>query len=139
MSLSYISASLRRLLEERARGRCEYCRLPSGVAFFAHEVDHVIPEKHGGATEADNLAWTCWRCNRHKGSDLGSFDPATGDFTFLFHPRTQSWEEHFQLEQGTIVGLTPEGRTTVRLLQLNTAQREAERRRLNEPIKPDTV
>lgn len=112
--------------------------MPGGVAFFAHEVDHIIPEKHGGATEADNLAWTCWRCNRHKGSDLGSFDPATQNFTFLFHPRTQPWEEHFRFEGDTIIGLTPEGRTTARLLQLNTSEREAERRRLGESPTSDT-
>ncbi|MFN6482680.1 MULTISPECIES: HNH endonuclease signature motif containing protein [unclassified Nostoc] len=69
MSATYIPVVLRRLVEERANYRCEYCQLPVGVAFFAHEIDHVIAQKHGGATNADNLALTCWRCNRHKGTD----------------------------------------------------------------------
>lgn len=87
---------------------------------------------HGGATDANNLAFACWRCNRHKGTDLGSFDPQTGTFSFLFNPRTQNWAEHFRLEEVTILGLTPEGRTTVNLLQLNSNERLAERRRLLE-------
>lgn len=76
MSVTYIPAELRRLVVERAGERCEYCLLPSGVSFFPHEVDHVIAEKHGGVTTADNLAFTCWRCNRRKGSDLGSSNTA---------------------------------------------------------------
>lgn len=130
MSENYISASLRRFVEERANYRCEYCLLPANVAFFSHEIDHIIAQKHGGITEANNLALTCWRCNRHKGSDLGSFDPETGEFSFLFNPRTQEWIEHFTREQLTIFGVTPEGRTTVKLLQMNTQDRLTERRRL---------
>ncbi len=132
MSVTYIPAALRRLVEERANRICEYCLLPANLAFFPHEVDHVIAEKHGGVTDADNLAFTCWRCNRHKGSDLGSFDPETGAFSFLFNPRTQQWSEHFRFEELTLVGLTPEGRTTVRLLQLNSDERLAERQRLRD-------
>lgn len=136
MSETYISAPLRRWVEERANYRCEYCLLPGTVAFFSHEIDPIIAQKHGGVTDADNLALTCWRCNRHKGTDLGSFDPQTGQFSFLFNPRTQQWIEHFAFEELTIVGLTPEGRTTVRLLQLNTQKRLAERRQLyNKDVK----
>ena len=130
MSLTYIPAPLRRLVVERAGQRCEYCLLRADVAFFPHEIDHVIAEKHGGKTEADNLAFTCWRCNRHKGSDLGSFDPQTQFFSLLFNPRLQAWAEHFTLQGEVIVGLTPEGRTTANLLRLNSDERLAERRNL---------
>lgn len=130
MSATYISTALRRLVTERANHRCEYCLLPAGVAFFPHEVDHVIAEKHGGITEPDNLALACWRCNRHKGTDLGSFDPLTGAFSFIFNPRTQNWEEHFKFEEIELVGLTIEGRTTISLLQLNSDKRLTERQRL---------
>jgi hypothetical protein len=40
--------------------------LPAAVAFFPHEVDHVIAQKHGGTTVEANLAFTCWRCNRYR-------------------------------------------------------------------------
>jgi len=87
MSQTYIPTFLRRLVEQRAGSRCEYCLLLAIVSTFPHEVDHVIAEKHGGRTEENNLALACWRCNRRKGSDLGSFDPLTGEFSFNFSIR----------------------------------------------------
>lgn len=128
MSVTHIPAALRRLVVERAGNSCEYCLLPASITFFPHEVDHVIAEKHGGRTEAGNLALACWRCNRHKGSDLGSFDPQTRNFSRLFNPRVQEWRQHFMFEGEQIIGLTPEGRTTISLLQLNSDERCAERR-----------
>ncbi len=130
--MSYISPELRRLVEKRASDRCEYCCLPTSVAFFPHEVDHIIAEKHGGKTVLENLALACWRCNRHKGSDLGSFDPETREFVFLFNPRTQQWAEHFSLNRAILVGRSPEGRVTINLLKMNTDERLKERQRLSE-------
>lgn len=131
MSKTYIPAALRRLVEERARRLCEFCLLPADLAFMLpHEVDHVIAEKHGGDTVEGNLAFTCWRCNRHKGTDLTSFDPQTGELTLLFNPRSHRWAEHFALSGTALEGLTAIGRTTIRLLQLNAPERVAERQRL---------
>lgn len=131
MSTTYIPAALRRLVETRAHQFCEYCWLPGELAFLLpHEVDHVIAEKHGGDTVESNLALACWRCNRHKGTDLASFDPQSGALTRLYNPRTQRWSEHFLAVGVFIQGATAEGRTTVRLLQLNLADRIAERQRL---------
>ena len=127
--MAYVSDALRRLVIERAAQACEYCLLPSSLSFYPHEVDHVIALKHQGETTADNLAYACWRCNRFKGSDLGSFDPDTGEFAFLFNPRTQVWIEHFTLTAGQIVGRSPEGRTTAVLLKLNSPERIQERLR----------
>lgn len=126
--MTYISAALRREVIKRAGNHCEYCLLSAEVAFYPHEVDHVIAEKHGGANDINNLAFACWRCNRHKGSDLTSFDPQTQQLSPLFNPRTQIWSEHFTYEGERIIGLTPEGRTTIRLLQLNSDARLTERR-----------
>jgi hypothetical protein len=104
--------------------------LPDSLSFYAHEVDHVIALKHQGKTDADNLAYACWRCNRFKGNDLGSFDPETGDFCFLFNPRKQLWTKHFtRSEEGLIIGRSPEGRTTALLLKMNTSDRILERQR----------
>lgn len=125
--MTYIPTALRREVIERAGNRCEYCLIHAEVAFFPHEVDHVIAEKHGGATDINNLALACWRCNRHKGSDLTSFDPETRKLSPLFNPRTQVWTEHFAYEREGLVGLTPEGRTTVNLLRMNSNERLSER------------
>ena len=65
MSITHVSSLLRREIIERAGTRCEYCLLPAEVGFFPHEIDHVIAAKHGGKTEPENLAYACWRCNRH--------------------------------------------------------------------------
>jgi hypothetical protein len=125
-------AVLRRTVIGRAGNRCEYCLLPADVAFFPHEVDHIVAVKHGGRAEDLNLAFASWRCNRHKGSDLGSFDPLTRAFSFLFNPRTHVWAEHFMLQGAQLIGTTPEGRTTIQLLQLNSEERIAERQVLIE-------
>ena len=127
--MAYVSDALRCLVIDRAAQACEYCLLPSSLSFYAHEVDHVIALKHQGETSADNLAYACWRCNRFKGSDLGSFAPETGEFTFLFSPRTQLWSEHFSRDEGKIIGRSPEGRTTAVLLKFNTSDRIRERLR----------
>jgi hypothetical protein len=129
--VTYIPEALRREVEEQAESRCEYCLIPASLSFYPHEVDHVIAIKHGGSTTSDNLAFSCWRCNRYKGSDLGSFDPQTGEYSFLFNPRTQTWDEHFDQQDAQIIGQTPEGRTTVHLLKFNTNERLAERKRIN--------
>jgi 5-methylcytosine-specific restriction endonuclease McrA len=127
VSISRIPAALRRLVIDRAGQKCEYRWLSSEFRLFPHEVDHIVAEKHGGKTIAENLALTCWRCNRHKGSDVGSFDPLTGEFVFLFNPRQQDWSEHFLWHGIEIRSKTPEGRVTVRLLQLNSPKRLIER------------
>jgi HNH endonuclease len=69
--VTYVPAALHREVIERAGSGCEYCVLPSEAAFFPHEVDHVIAEKHGGATYIENLTFACWRCKRHKGTAGG--------------------------------------------------------------------
>ena len=95
--------------------------------YYPHEADHVIAEKHGGATSLENLAWACFYCNRFKGSDLASVDPTSQKAVFLFNPRGQRWHRHFRLNGGRIEGITASGRATVTLLHLNDAERVAYR------------
>jgi hypothetical protein len=124
------AAELRRRVIHRAANRCEYCLLHQDVAATAHQVDHVIAEKHGGETSVENLALSCMICNRRKGSDIGSLEPQTGRLVALFNPRTQIWAEHFAIRDCGIIGLTPEGRATVEFLQLNSYERLLERAEL---------
>src|SRR5262249_2207996 len=106
MSVTHIPAALRRLVRERADGRCEYCLIPESVTLALHTIDHIIAEKHGGQTVAENLALCCTIDNGHKGSDLASVDPDTGAIVPLFHPRQDSWSDHFHLAGGRIEPLT---------------------------------
>ena len=129
MTQTRISAALRREVRERARERCEYCLLAESQAFFPHEPDHLIARQHGGETISANLALACFDCNRFKGPNIASFDPVTGDLVTLFNPRTQRWSEHFRLNGGRIVPLTPVGRATEKMLQLNLPVRIEARER----------
>ena len=127
-----ISKQLRQLVAERADYTCEYCRLPQTVALHKHEPDHVIPLQHGGETEKNNLALACMRCNRYKGANVASYDPTTNKLVPLFNPRTQNWEDHFELKGAIIQPITPEGRVTVKILRMNDENRVVERLRLIE-------
>ena len=118
---------VRRQVQERAQGRCEYCLIHEADMYYPHEPDHVIAEKHGGPTTLDNLAWACLYCNRFKSSDLASIDPISQTVVFLFNPRKQKWKRHFRLNGARIEGITSSGRATVALLHLNDAERVAYR------------
>ena len=69
------------------------------------------------------MSYVCPFCNRFKGSDIASLDPLSGRLVRLFNPRTDSWEDHFQIEGGKILALTAVGRATERLLKLNLPAR----------------
>ena len=131
-----IPTALRRVVRERAGGWCEYCLCHEQDAVFSHEPDHIIAAKHGGPTVAANLAWTCFVCNRFKGSDLASIDSRTNQLTRLFHPRSDAWKDHFRLtKDGRIVPLTAVGRVTAALLRLNLPSTVALRRRRMKSIR----
>lgn len=63
----------------RAQGRCEYCHFPRSAAELPFHIDHIIAEKHGGPTAAENLAWACFSCNLRKGPNIAGLDPETGE------------------------------------------------------------
>jgi hypothetical protein len=79
--------------------------------------------KHGGDDSLENLALSCLRCNLYKGTDLAGMDSADGSIATLFNPRRQVWDEHFRLMGAMMVGLTPTGRATMALLQMNARER----------------
>jgi 5-methylcytosine-specific restriction endonuclease McrA len=126
---TYIPDHLRRIVTERAGGRCEYCRIHQDDREYAHQIDHIIAEKHSGATDTLNLSLACSVCNWNKGSDICSLDLETDTIVALYHPRRHNWNEHFRLNSGSIEPLTPTGRVTERLLKFNT-EVAVQRRRL---------
>ena len=92
-------------------------------AFFAFHVEHIVAQQHQGSDDPANLALACNRCNGYKGPNLSSVDPDSGQIVPLFHPRQDSWRDHFIVRGGEIHGLTPTGRATVRLLNMNALHR----------------
>jgi hypothetical protein len=127
---SYVPAALRRLVAERAQGLCEYCLIHEDDTFLGCQVEHIISEKHGGPTLADNLAYACVFCNRNKGTDLGSIAAATGQLCRFFSPRRDRWADHFALDGAIIRALTDVGDVTVRILDFNHPDRVLEREAL---------
>jgi hypothetical protein len=114
-----VNRALVRAVRERAEERCEYCRLPQSAAPIPFQIDHIIAAKHGGLPEPENLALACPHCNLHKGPNIGGRDPGTGQFSPLFHPRTDQWTDHFLFEGPKIIGRTLMGTLTIDILAMN--------------------
>jgi hypothetical protein len=125
-----INAETRLAVAVRANYLCEYCLIAEEDTFFGCQIDHIISIKHGGETEADNLAYACAFCNRFKGSDIASVS-AKGVLVRFFNPRIDRWLDHFQLERLSIQPLTEIGEATARILRVNNIERILERQELN--------
>ena len=119
-----ISPEVRDTVERRAHGACEYCHLPREGSVLPHQIDHIIGRQHQGSDDLDNLCLCCIRCNLKKGPNIASVDPETSGIVPLFHPRRHVWSEHFALDpDGRLRGLTPAGRVTVQLMDMNDLDR----------------
>jgi 5-methylcytosine-specific restriction endonuclease McrA len=115
-----MDAATRGQVRSRAENRCEYCRLlQDALPVATFHIEHITPKQHGGTDDLSNLALACFHCNQHKGPNLAGIDPQTAQIIPLFDPRTQLWHEHFAVQGTEIIGLTPTGRTTVRVLAMN--------------------
>jgi HNH endonuclease len=117
--MSDIPAFLRRLVIRRAEERCEYCRLSQAGQEATFHIDHIIPIAADGQTAADNLALACVSCSLRKGARMTAPDSQTGEDVKLFHPRLDVWAEYFRWEGVHIIGLTAEGKATIRALSMN--------------------
>jgi hypothetical protein len=116
--------STRNLVRQRAGHCCEYCRLPERADPYAtFHLEHVVAKQHGGDDDASNLAWACSRCNHRKGTNLASRDPETESIVEIYNPRQQEWADHFAIYDGRIIGISPAGRATARLLDMNDSRR----------------
>lgn len=125
--MTYVSVEVRRIVARRAGNVCEYCLIAEEHSFYRHQIEHIVSLKHGGMSETDNLALSCVFCNSNKGSDIASLVQDSREITRLYNPRTDRWNEHFQLDSATIIPLTDIGEATARLLKLNADERVLER------------
>ena len=107
----------------RAKERCEYCRIPERYYTELFQIEHIVARCHGGGDEPQNLALACRHCNLHKGTNLAGMDPIGSELTRLFNPRSDAWDEHFDIEHGVVQGLTAIGRTTAYVLDMNAERR----------------
>ena len=116
-----MNEATRTRVRERAGLRCEYCHLLQNDSPLAVlHIEHIIPKAHGGNDALDNLALACIDCNLHKGTNLTGIDPQTQVVLELFHPRRHRWDDHFSWRGIYIAGKTGIGRTTIRVLGMNS-------------------
>jgi hypothetical protein len=122
-------AELRRRVERRAGGRCEYCHAPQDAAGYRFHVEHIRPKARAGGNGIRNRALACAWCNLAKGDRVTATDPVNGAEVPLFNPRADSWEDHFSWQDGcrVLVGLTPSGRAAVAALDMNNGLRRRAR------------
>ena len=122
--------SSQRIGAEAARHRCGYCLTAQRIIGPLLEIEHIVPEAHGGSDDEQNLFLACPMCNSHKADRQEAVDPDTLVLVGLFNPRTEVWHEHFEwIEDGTVIrGKTPSGRATVAALVMNHPDVVAARR-----------
>ena len=115
----------RELVEARAGGACEYCRLLQAGTGVTFHVEHLMPRSRGGRTVMSNLALSCPGCNLAK-AERTAGDDQSGRTQRLFNPRDYEpwllgWYLHFALdrESGMILPRTAVGEATVRTLRMN--------------------
>jgi hypothetical protein len=123
------AADYRELVEARAGGACEYCRLIQIATGVTFHIEHHNPESQGGRTEMSNLVLSCPGCNLAKGTTTSGKDES-GSTQPLFNPRdyepwTLGWLLHFVLdrETGLILPLTPIGQATLATPRMNAPSR----------------
>jgi hypothetical protein len=119
-----MDATLRDLVRQRAGNRCEYCLIhQDDDPYFRFHIEHVLPFKHGGDDDRENLALSCRHCNLHKGPNIAGIDSDDGKLTPLFNPRRDVWSEHFAFHGAIIEVLRNIGRTTVHVHAMNDSDR----------------
>jgi hypothetical protein len=119
-----VKTSIRLLVRSRAGHRCEYCRLHEhDFPLYPFHIEHIVAKKHHGSDDPSNLAFSCHECNLGKSSNLSGRDFITGRVVVLFNPRRQRWPRHFMWFGAKLVGLTPCGRATIDVLNINKPDR----------------
>jgi hypothetical protein len=129
-----VPADLDRRVRNRAKGACEYCRLPQAAYRLSFQVDHIIAEQHRGKAQFGNLCLSCPCCNKSKGPNISGIDYKTRRLTPLFHPRRDRWEDHFIWRGSRLRGLTPIGRVTIEVLGINQLDAVKVRRELKREL-----
>ena len=116
-------SEIAREVEQRAAGRCEYCRMHQSLQGATFHVEHVVPRCLGGPSDYTNLAWACPSCNLHKSNRVDVRPTGAHETVPIYNPRRDKWDDHFFWDGFRITGLTPIGRATIDVLVLNHERR----------------
>lgn len=111
---------LREQARERYTRRCGYCGVTENRVGATLTIDHHRPRARGGGDEDGNIVYCCTRCNEHKGSYWHETDPP---HIPLLHPLRDALSLHlWELDDGQLEGLTPQGSFFIQRLRLNRPQ-----------------
>jgi HNH endonuclease len=121
MSKVRVPKSIRKAVIERAKDCREYCVGQQAYSMDTLSIEHTFPRSKGCTNDFNNLALSCQGCNTCKHTYIDAIDPETNQTVPLYNPRKNKWEEHFSWSEDytLILGITPTGRATIDLLQLN--------------------
>ena len=134
-----VTPAKRQAIVRRAGGLGEYCHADERWQFVRFTVDHILPRSADGGDDLGNLALACRNCNERRSNLIVAEDPQTGAIVAVYHPRLDSWNDHFSWEAHAlrIVGTTATGRATVRLLDLNDERHDRRCLRIRERDRED--
>lgn len=121
--MTSVPTNIERFVRERPDGRCDYCGMHQSIQGGTFHCEHILPRVLGCQTVAENMALACPSCNLHKSRRVAVRDAETGSVIPHFNPRTDRWAEHFEWDEFTLAGISPTGRATIDLLQLNAPRR----------------
>lgn len=109
-----ISAHLRRTIRTLYAFSCGYCGVTETEVGAYLTIDHFEPQNASGSDDIVNLVYTCHACNMHKSMAWNPQNPP------VLHPLHTDMSLHIRaLSDGTLEGLTTEGRQHIETLHLN--------------------
>ncbi len=116
-----ISDKKRRTIRKKYNFACGYCGVSEFDVGSELEIDHFQPISHAGSDKQENLVYACPACNRNKASYWPLADAPS--HMRLLHPLVDDLNMHMTLLQdGQLVGLTPQGWFHIEWLRLNRPQ-----------------
>ena len=94
--------------------------MPASSSVSSFHVRPIVARKHGVESGLDNHDNTCIHCNQRKGPNIAGRDPESwGNRPPLFHPRQDSWADHFEWNGPDLIGKTQIGRATIQVLSID--------------------
>lgn len=89
---------------ERDKFTCQYCGLDASRNFDTWwtanmNIDHVVPKKHGGEKNSQNLVVACRACNLYKGSTPCSSIEEAREIVNKKRAQAEKWYRKFVLRE----------------------------------------
>jgi uncharacterized protein (TIGR02646 family) len=149
----YQAAPVKTALEDSHGGKCCYCEIVIPTPHAHSHVEHWRPKRsprqsrrapceppgyYWLAYEWDNLLLSCFVCNRSKGDLFPIKDPATrvrdhritleNESPTILKPDRDNPRRHIKFDKDVPVGITDEGKETIKVLGLDSVKHSLRRK-----------